>query len=83
MENRKTQINNTEQFYTMRVELSNRVFRIAAIMDNQMRSSLRYLFVKYIPYTIIRHWYISYTIIVGGINCLLNKKQAQPDPPLG
>lgn len=83
MENRKIQINNTEQLDAMRVKLSNWVFRIAAIMDNQMSSSLRYLFVKYIPYAIIRYWYKSYTKNVGGINCLLNKKQAQPDPPLG
>ena len=79
MENRKKLINNTEQFDAMRVKLSNWVFHIAAIIEKRILLCLEYL----LSCTIIRHRYKCYTIIVGGINCLLNKKQAQPDPPLG
>ena len=83
MGNRKIQINNTGQFYSMCVKLSNMVCSIATNIEKRILLCLEYLSVKYIPYTIIRHWYKSHTRIVGGINCMLNKKQTQPDPPLG
>ena len=83
MENRKKQINNTEQFDTMRVKLSNRVFHIATNIEKRILLCLEYLSVKYIPSTIILHWCWGCTIIDGEKICLQNKTKTQPDPPLG